>query len=285
MEYERHPVSALLPDMSKEEFDALSHWKAAHEHAAMAVGEAWECGAALSVVKAGLEHGAFAAWLAENHIQPRTAQRWMRLAQEMPVYEAVELGSIDAALKQIAEKRTVQIRQADVFEPTSNGAIYTISPDTGESAHTDATAESSQTNQGRQSEYVAEAIPQEPPTEQVPPAKTYGQLQKENAALERQSILQQQQINVLQNELGTAKVRIEALELEGLQPSQQGARLTELQEEIKIYRAASNKWQQYHVDERKDRKRFQFMLKKTQRELEQCKEQDTGLKADLAELR
>ena len=88
----------------------------------------------------------------------------------------------------------------------------------------------------------------------------------------------QQKVNVLQKEVDTAKVRIEALELEGLQPSQQGARLTELKEEIKIYRAASNKWQQYHVDERKDRKRFQFMLKKTRRELEQCKETVEGLR-------
>ena len=284
MEYERHPVSALFPDMSIEEFDvlkekALSHWKAAHEHAAMAVGEAWECGAALATVKANLEYGEWLPWLRKNGIEHTKAKRWMQLSRALPVHEAVELGSVDAALKHIASNK------APTPEPTSNGATCTISPDTGESAHTDVTAESSQTNQGWQPEHAAGATPQEPPTEQAPPAKTYGQLQKENAALEQRSILQQQQVNALQHELEAAKVRIEAHDLDRKPPSQQGARLTELKEEIKIHHAAANKWQQYCLDERRDRKRFQAQLKKANAEIERAHAEIERLKADLAELR
>ena len=97
--------------------------------------------------------------------------------------------------------------------------------------------------------------------------------------------MQQQQVNALQHELEAAKVRIEAHDLDRKPPSQQGARLTELKEEIKIHHAAANKWQQYCLDERRDRKRFQAQLKKANAEIERAHAEIERLKADLAELR
>ena len=243
------------------------------DHFQLTVGYAHECGAALTVVKSGLSYGNWSAWLEQEGIPARTARRYMQLASSLHVFQAVECGTIAEALRVISKKRDAPERSSATILPESqNDRVVTVLPES-------------------QNDRAVTVLP-EPPHEEPPPKKTYGRLQKENAAFERDSILLAQERNVLRNELHDAKVRIEALELEGLQPSQQGARLTELQEEVKIYRAASNKWQQYTNDERKDRQAFQAVLKKTQGELERYKEKVRDLEekvrdleADVEELR
>ena len=262
----------LTPTILAAQKKALLGWKLVQDHFQLTVGYAHECGAALTVVKSGLSYGNWSAWLEQEGIPARTARRYMQLASSLHVFQAVECGTIAEALRVISKKRDAPERSSATILPESqNDRVVTVLPES-------------------QNDRAVTVLP-EPPHEEPPPKKTYGRLQKENAAFERDSILLAQERNVLRNELHAAKVRIEALELEGLQPSQQGARLTELKEEIKIHHAAANKWQQYHVDERRDRKRYQFMLKKTQQELEQCKEvvkglRETveGLKADVTEL-
>ena len=290
MEYERHPVSALFPDMSKEDFDALKESIRQHGvympllelggsiidgwHRYMACSELGIDPPVKTVASdEDIADIVEALNVRRRHLTPsQAAAAHIQLADWAATVGRPKAGEQRTTAKYIAKQAGVSL---DTVKRTKKGldAGYTDEIMSGNMTARQA-AKRADIDQGK-----------EPPTEQAPPAKTYGQLQKENAALERRSILQQQQVNALQHELEAAKVRIEALELEGLQPSQQGARLTELKEEIKIHHAAANKWQQYCLDERRDRKRFQFMLKKTQRELEQCKEKVAGLEADVAELR
>ena len=290
MEYERHPVSALFPDMSKEDFDALKESIRQHGvympllelggsiidgwHRYMACSELGIDPPVKTVASdEDIADIVEALNVRRRHLTPsQAAAAHIQLADWAATVGRPKAGEQRTTAKYIAKQAGVSL---DTVKRTKKGldAGYTDEIMSGNMTARQA-AKRADIDQGK-----------EPPTEQAPPAKTYGQLQKENAALERRSILQQQQVNALQHELEAAKVRIEALELEGLQPSQQGARLTELKEEIKIHHAAANKWQQYCLDERRDRKRFQFMLKKTQRELEQCKEKGAGLEADVAELR
>ena len=66
------------------------------------IGQAWQCGQALSALKDATEHGAWIPWLEANEISEPIVQRLMRLHCAYPETEEIKaFDSVDAALKAI----------------------------------------------------------------------------------------------------------------------------------------------------------------------------------------
>ena len=84
------------------------------------IGQAWQCGQALSALKDVTEHGAWIPWLEANEISEPVVQRLMRLHRAYPETEEIKaFDSVDAALKAIPKphKEEPEIRRAEGRSP------------------------------------------------------------------------------------------------------------------------------------------------------------------------
>ena len=86
-----------LPLAEKQEkaLDAVSEFASL---ARRTVEQAWLAGKWLTAVKTELGHGSWLPWLNENGIEPRTAQRFMKLAA-VEIRQVIAFDSMDATLK------------------------------------------------------------------------------------------------------------------------------------------------------------------------------------------
>ena len=84
-----------LPEKQQKALEAISEFASL---ARRTVEQAWLAGKWLTAVKTELGHGSWLPWLNENGIEPRTAQRFMKLAA-VEMRRIVAFDSMDAALK------------------------------------------------------------------------------------------------------------------------------------------------------------------------------------------
>ena len=79
------------------ETSALEYAKQAKQAAKKAVELAWHAGAEFNVLKERMPHGEWQSWLVKHRIPPSTARAWMQIARELPLKEAMKLGTVRAS--------------------------------------------------------------------------------------------------------------------------------------------------------------------------------------------
>lgn len=79
------------------------------------VGAAWDCGAELAAVKAGLPHGSFTAWCAEHlSFSQRTAQVYLQVHAKAQRAAVLEAGSVRAVLDPVGQSEPVDVRETGI---------------------------------------------------------------------------------------------------------------------------------------------------------------------------